>query len=461
MSITVSSVFDAPIDEVFAWHERPGALLRLAPPWQPVRVANEAANLRDGRAVLKLPGGLRWTAPHQDYASPREFVDELVGLPLRWRHRHEFIAEGATRTRLTDHVDTPVPAALLRGMFAYRHRQLADDLAVQRSMAQLRAAPLTVAVTGSSGLIGTALTALLTTGGHRVIRLVRRDAASNDERRWDPRHPDPGLLEGVDAVVHLAGESIAGRFTESHMHDIRESRVEPTRRLAELVASAPQRPAFVCASAIGYYGPDRGDELLDETAARGTGFLAGVVAEWEDAAAPAREAGIRVVHVRTGIVQSPRGGALRLMRPLFVAGLGGRLGDGKQWMAWIDLDDLCDIYLRALVDDALDGVLNAVAPAPVRNSEYTQTLARVLRRPARLPVPPFGPRLLLGKEGAREVAMAGQRVLPTRLADMAHSFRRPTLEQCLRHQLGRLPLSGGPTTDYGDASFGPQREATS
>jgi uncharacterized protein (TIGR01777 family) len=461
MSITVSSVFDAPIDEVFAWHERPGALLRLAPPWQPVRVASEAGNLRDGRAVLRLPGGLRWTAQHQDYAPPNEFADELVGLPLRWRHRHEFRAEGANRTRLTDHVDTPVPAALLRGMFAYRHRQLADDLAVQHVMAQLRGAPLTVAVTGSSGLIGSALTALLTTGGHRVIRLVRRAAQGEDERQWDPNSPHTDLLDGVDAVVHLAGESIAGRFTSAHMRDVRQSRVEPTRRLAELAAAAAQRPAFICASAVGYYGPDRGDESLDETAARGTGFLADVVADWEDAAAPARQSGVRVVHVRTGIVQSPRGGALRLMRPLFAAALGGRLGDGKQWMAWIDLDDLCDIYLRALVDDTVDGVLNAVAPNPVRNSEYTRTLAHVLRRPAVLPVPPFGPRLLLGKEGAREVALAGQRVLPDRLTALGHSFRRPRLEDCLRHQLGRLPLSGELATDYGGASFGPQREASS
>jgi hypothetical protein len=177
---------------------------------------------------------------------------------------------------------------------------------------------------------------------------------------------------------------------------------------------------------------------LDEAADRGAGFLADVVADWERATSAAVGAGVRVVNVRTGIVQSPRGGSLQLLRRLFALGLGGRLGDGQQWTPWIDLDDLTDIYLRALVDDRLAGAVNAVAPDPVRNSEYTRTLGRVLRRPAVLPVPPFGPRLLLGAEGAREVAFAGQRVEPKALDAVAHRFRRPTLESCLRHQLGRL-----------------------
>jgi hypothetical protein len=438
VSITVSQVVDAPLEEVFAWHERPGALARLAPPWQPVRVAAEADNLRDGRAVLVLPGRLRWVAQHRDCTPGREFTDELVGLPLRWRHRHEFNAEGPQRTRVTDRVDTPVPAGMLRAMFAYRHTQLADDLAVHDEMSRLHDGPLTVAVTGASGLIGTALCALLTTGGHRVIRLVRHDPQGSGERRWDTERPAADLLAGVDAVVHLAGESIAGRFTEKHKRAVLDSRVGPTRRLAELVAAAPHRPVFASSSAIGGYGADRGDELLDEDAARGADFLADVVAQWEAATAPAADAGARVVNVRTGIVQSPRGGALQLLRPLFGLGLGGRLGTGRQWTSWIDLDDLADIYLRALVDERVRGPVNAVAPEPVRNSEYTKTLARVLRRPAVLPVPPFGPRLLLGAEGAREVALAGQRVVPARLAALEHRFRRPTLEACLRHQLGRV-----------------------
>lgn len=295
---------------------------------------------------------------------------------------------------------------------------------------------LTVAVTGSSGLVGQALHSLLGISGHQVLRLVRRAPASPDERRWRPDDPAPDLLDGVDALVHLAGESIAGRFTEAHKRAVRDSRVGPTRKLAELVArDGPQ--TFVSASAIGYYGADRGDAELTEDAERGDGFLADVVTEWEAATSPAAAVGARVVTVRTGIVQSPRGGTLQLLRPLFLAGLGGRLGSGAQWMSWIDLDDLVEIYLRALLDTSLAGPVNATAPEPVRNREYTGILGRVLRRPTLLPVPPFGPRLLLGAEGARELALASQRVVPHRLLTIGHEFRRPGLEQCLRYQLNR------------------------
>jgi uncharacterized protein (TIGR01777 family) len=238
-------------------------------------------------------------------------------------------------------------------------------------------------------------------------------------------------------VIHLAGASIGGRFTAERKHEIRTSRIQPTRRLAELAASRPDLRAFVTASAIGIYGPDRGDEVLTEASPRGDGFLADVVAGWEDAATPAAAAGIRTVQVRTGIVQTPRGGMLRLLSPLFEAGLGGRLGDGKQWLAWIALDDLLDIYRRAVLDEALSGPVNAVAPEPVRNTDYTRTLAAVLRRPAVLPVPGFGPRLLLGDEGAREIAQASQYVLPERLTGAGHRFRQPELTGALRHLFGR------------------------
>ncbi|MGH8960572.1 MAG: TIGR01777 family oxidoreductase [Jatrophihabitantaceae bacterium] len=439
MGIQATAVVPFPIEETFAWHERRGALQRLVPPWQPLRVQREPDNLRDGRAELRLPGGLVWIAQHRDYQPPHQFADRLSNLPLPWRHTHRFEAVGSEQTRVIDQVDTPVPASALRSTFAYRHRQLADDLAVARAAEQLRPAPLTVAITGSSGLVGTALSALLGVCGHRVIRLVRRATSAPDERPWNPAAPDPAMLAGIDAVVHLAGASIAGRFTDDHRRAIRDSRVEPTRRLAELIAAQPTGPdTLICASAIGYYGPDRGDELLDEDAERGDGFLADVVTAWEGATTPASAAGIRVAHIRTGIVQSPRGGALRLQRPLFAAALGGRLGDGRQWTSWIDLDDLTDIYLRAVLDTALAGPVNAVSPQPVRNEDYTATLARVLRRPALLPVPAAGPRLLLGRQGAREVALAGQLVIPARLTSTGHSLRRPQLEDCLRHQLGHL-----------------------
>lgn len=449
MGLIYSSVVDAPRDEVFAWHARPGAFTRLAPPWSPMRLVCETDSLQDGRATLALPGRLRWVAEHQAdaYDPPKRFVDEigsdgLASLParlaVRWRHTHDFEEVGDRQTRVIDRVDTPVPESALRTMFAYRHRQLADDLAAHGHAVKRGMTPTTVAVTGASGLVGTALTAFLSTGGHRVIRLVRHTPDTDDQRLWDPDDPDPRLLDGVDAVIHLAGASIAGRFSDKHRKAIRDSRIGPTRRLAQLVARSGAG-IFVCASAIGLYGYDRADETLTERSDRGDGFLADVVADWEDATRPAQQSGTRVVQVRTGIVQSPRGGTLRLLRPLFSVGLGGRLGDGRQWLSWIGIDDLVDVYHRALWDKELAGPVNAVAPHPVRNTEYTRTLAQVLRRPAALPVPPLGPQVLLGAQGARELALASQRVSAARLGEAGHRFRQPDLDSALRHLLGRTP----------------------
>ncbi|QBS40938.1 TIGR01777 family oxidoreductase [Nocardia sp. CS682] len=446
MGIECSSVVAAPRSEVFEWHARPGAFARLAPPWQPVSVLAEADSLADGRAVLGLPGGLRWVAKHDParYDPPQRFVDRIAvdglgslpaGLLLRWRHTHDFEVVDDTHTRVVDRVESPVPAFTLRPMFDYRYRQLADDLAAHADAARAGFAAKTIAVTGASGLVGSALTAFLSTGGHTVLRLVRH-APQAGERQWNPDDPAPDLLDGVDAVVHLAGASIAGRFTDEHKQAIVDSRIGPTEQLARLAARAGV-PTFVSASAIGYYGYDRGDDRLPEDASRGDGFLADVVDAWEAATSAAADGGVRVVKVRTGIVQSPRGGTLRLLRPLFATGLGGRIGDGEQWLSWIGIDDLVDIYHRALWDNSVSGPVNAVAPQPVRNSEYTHVLAGVLRRPALLPVPEFGPALLLGGQGARELAAESQRVVPAVLDKAGHRFRTPDLASALKHLLGR------------------------
>ena len=448
MGIEHESHLDHPVDTVWDWHARPGAMPRLVPPWQPMTVVREAESLADGVAVLGLPGGLRWVARHDPsaYVPRSRFVDELsaqgpASWPARlvgsWRHTHTFADVGG-RTRMHDRVETIVPEAALRSTFVYRHRQLADDLASHRDAADAGLGPSVIAMTGSSGLVGSALSAFLTTGGHRVIRLVRRAAQGDDERTWDPQNPDPDLLSGVDAVIHLAGASIAGRFTEAHRAAIRDSRIEPTRKLAVAATAAPDGPrVFISASAVGVYGYDRGDTPLTEDSSRGGGFLADVVTDWEAATAPAVDAGLRVVTVRTGIVQAAAGGTLRLLRPLFAAGLGGRLASGRQWLAWGGLDDLLDVYHRALYDERLTGPVNAVGPEPVRNSEYTAALASVLHRPAVLPVPALGPRVLLGEQGARELAEASQRVLPAKLTALGHRFRHPDVGDALAHQLGR------------------------
>lgn len=298
--------------------------------------------------------------------------------------------------------------------------------------------PATVAISGASGLVGTALTRALASAGHGVVRLVRRDPRGERERRWEPHAPAVDLLDGVDAVVHLAGASLFGRFTRAHKRAVRASRVGPTTELARVAARARPGPrAFVSASAVGYYGNDRGDEVLTEESRRGEGFIAETVAAWEAATLPAAEVGVRVVNVRTGVVQSPKGGPLRIYLPLFRLGLGFRVGDGSQLLPWIDLDDLVGVYQLALREARLSGPVNAVAPEVVSGAEYTRTLARVLNRPAPFVVPRFATRLVLGPEGSRELPEVDQRVVPAKLLALDHEFRFGELELSLSHQLGR------------------------
>lgn len=297
-----------------------------------------------------------------------------------------------------------------------------------------------VAVTGSSGFLGSAFVSSLSAGGHRVIPLVRREVRpGEDALRWDPVSgaiASPGSAI-ADAVVHLAGESIAGgRWTAAKKQRIRESRVDATRRLTDTLTRLAKPPAvLVCASAIGYYG-HRGDEVLTEESRPGAGFLADVGREWEAASAAAILRGIRVVTLRIGIVLSPAGGALAKMLTPFRLGLGGVIGGGAQWMSWIALDDVIGALRHALGTDALRGPVNAVAPAPVTNAEFTRTLGRVLRRPTLVPMPAFAARLALG-EMADELLLSSQRVLPARLLASGFAFRYPTLEGALRHELGR------------------------
>lgn len=438
MSVRFESVLPHPQRQVFTWHERPGAFTRLSPPWHPTKIISEADSLDGGRGVIRLPLGLRWVAQHSHYDPPHQFVDDLTSLPLPWHHEHRFEAISPNETRMIDTLKTPVPTRFVRKMFRYRHTQLRDDLAAQEVLSRFESGSLKVAITGSSGLVGSALSAYLGTAGHQVIRLVRYPTNHPLERQWEPLDPDPAIFEGVDAVVHLAGASIAGRFCQHHKAQIRESRIEPTYRLAQAVAAAGDAKVLVTASAVGLYGFDEGPLPLDESMGMGQGFLAQVVADWEAAAEPAESAGLRVVKVRTGLALSPKGGLLRLLYPLFLAGGGGRLGDGSSWMSWIDLDDLTDIYAHALVDENLEGPVNAVAPNPVDNREFTKVLARVVRRPAIAHVPRPVLSLVAGRETVQEIVCASQLVVPEVLLDNGFAFRRPSLEASLRHQLGRF-----------------------
>jgi uncharacterized protein (TIGR01777 family) len=285
-------------------------------------------------------------------------------------------------------------------------------------------------------MIGTALAAHAGRE-HEIVRLVRSTPARAGEYRWDPLagEVDRAALAGVEGIVHLAGETVAGRWTESKKRRIRDSRVLGTRALATAAAAAGARPrVMVCASAIGYYG-DRGDERLTEDSPPGEGFLAEVVQEWEAAAEPARAAGIRVVNLRFGIVQSAKGGALRTQLPLFRLGLGGRVGSGRQYVSWVAIDDVVRAIEHALGSERLSGPANVTAPDPVTNAEYARALGRVLHRPALLPAPGPAVRLVLGEFGGE--VLDGQRVMPARLLADGFGFAYPELEAALRHVLSR------------------------
>lgn len=294
-----------------------------------------------------------------------------------------------------------------------------------------------VLVSGSSGLVGSALMPVLSKKGHVVLRLVRTKAKSSEEVEWDPASGkvDAGGLEGLDVVVHLAGDNIAsGRWTAEKKRRIRDSRVDGTKLLSESIQKLARPPkVFACASAIGYYG-DRGEEVLREDSAPGSNFLAGVCRDWEAVGQPAANHGIRVVHLRFGVILSPKGGALQKMLFPFRMGAGGKVGSGKQYMSWISLDDAVGAIEHALSKESLSGPVNVVAPGPVTNSEFTKVLGRVLSRPTVFPMPALIARLAFG-EMADELLLSSTRVEPLKLLACGYAFQHADLEGALRHLL--------------------------
>lgn len=449
-----SSIINAPRNTLFSWHTSPGAFQRLAPPWQPTVVVGTTGRPPEPGAEVRLrvkvgPVWRRWTAVHGDWAPGEWFTDRQVRGPFAsWHHTHRFDAKDDQTTRLSDIVDYTLPLGRASSigrsyarnsidrMFEYRHRVTASDIAWHQ---HYRVTPIRVAMTGSTGLVGSALTAFLRGGDHQVTQLCRRPTAGPDTSVWntDSQTWPVSAFDGVDAVVHLAGENIAGgRWTTARKRRIRDSRVDGTRRLCETLAALPSPPAtLVTASAIGVYG-DRSDEPVDESSAPGVGFLPEVCQAWEAATAPARDRGIRVVHLRLGIVLTPAGGALKRLVLPFTLGVGGVVGTGDQSMSWIALDDVLGSVLHVLADDTVVGPVNVVAPTPVTNRVFTKTLGRVLRRPTALPVPSRALRVLLG-EMADGLLLTGASVEPTRLTRSGFRFAYPALENALRHLLGR------------------------
>ena len=481
-----------PRAEVFSWFTKPGALVRLTPSFFGAVLAEPSDGINPGSTAAMgggAPGGigmwlgsaagsvrgllpsalagkswtrpeLRWDALHTELVPDSSFTDVMDKGPLAsWTHQHRF-SDGPEpgTTVMVDEVRYELPA-LARGewarkrmdaelvrMFAFRERQLLADLAFHAA----HSGPArTIAVSGASGLVGRQVCALLGGGGHTVFKLVRRAPQAADEIFWDP---DGGMVDAdalaqCDAVVHLAGHPIGGRFTDANKEAIRQSRILGTRLLAKTLAGLASdgvQRTLVAGSAVGYYGADPhtataleqgGPRPLVEEDPPGTDFLATVCQDWEASCEPAAQAGVRVVNVRTGIVLSAGGGVLQRLLPLYLAGAGGPLGDG-QWQSWIGIDDIAGLFAHAVMTPTLEGPVNGVAPEPVTAEEFAHTLGGVLRRPAKLKVPAAGPRLLLGTQGAAELALASQRASSAKAQKYGYRFRHTSLEAALRHILG-------------------------
>jgi len=445
-----TSFYDAPPSDLFAWHLRPGAFERLGPPWQDLRIIERTGTVRDGDTVeleIKVgPVPVRWKARHEGFEEGRQFCDVQERGPFaEWTHTHRFEpSDGGCL--MIDRVEYRLPSAgavlfgrkvrdNLERLFAFRHERLRRDLQRHRVYSKH---PMRVAVAGASGLVGTALSAFLSTGGHEVVRLVRNEPAGKDEIRWNPSagRLDPASMEEFDAVICLSGVNIAeGRWTEKRRDSILESRKGTAGLLSRTMAELEQPPrVFLCASAVGYYDLESTGPQTEEDG-KGDGFLADVCEEWEAACRPARNAGIRVVNMRFGPVLTPAGGVLAKTLPVFRMGLGGVLGSGEQGFSWIGLDDLLGAVLLLMTREDVEGPVNVTAPNPVTNAEFTHTLGHVLRRPALFWVPSTIVRGAFGDMG-EEMLLKGSFVHPERLIDAGFTFLEPDLEGALRWEMG-------------------------
>lgn len=443
-------------EEVYAWHLRPGAFERLSPPWQYTRVIERSGDVEHGGTLVFAyhsgPLRGRWVAVHQDVEPGRRFTDRQLHGPFEeWEHTHSFIPEGRDRSVIEDHIEFRLPlgaagdvfggmpaSRFLERLFRFRHERTLADLT--RHAAYAAEPRLRVGITGATGLIGTQLVAFLESGGHTVARIGRGIPEHPGDIMWNPAAGKlaAASIEDLDAVVHLAGENTGRRWSGAHKERIMASRRQSTALLAGTIAAMKRPPrALLSASAVGYYGGDRGDAVLTEAAAPGSDFLAEVCREWEAPLAATSRAGIRVVPMRFGVVLTAAGGALGRMLPAFRAGAGGPFGSGKQWLSWISLDDLVGIVTGLLFAETIDGALNVTSPSPLTNREFVKTLGRVLRRPAVVPLPAGAVRAMFGEMG-EVMLLGGQRVVPERLDKAGFVFRYPELEAALRVELGRL-----------------------
>ncbi len=448
------SRIEASARDVFQWHAMPGAFERLNPPWEPVQILDRRGGIRDGdRTILEMHMGpirTKWIAEHRNYVEELQFQDVQISGPFaHWEHTHLFEPDGENACFLEDRIMYKLPMGALgkalgaaytqnklRRMFLYRHRQTRQDL---ETLSRYPRESSTILISGSTGLLGTALIPFLQTAGHSIKRLIRNSSPRfPDSIVWNPSAgiENEKELEECDTVIHLAGENISGRWNKEKKRKIYESRVQGTRMICDTLARLDQPPqTFICASAIGYYG-DRKDEILFEHTKPGNDFLAQVCQDWENASQPAVERGIRVVHMRIGVVLTPLGGALKQMLFPFQLGLGGVIGSGEQYVSWISVDDLISAIYHVMKRKDIHGVVNAVAPNPVTNRSLTKILGKTVNRPTLFPLPAIAVEPIFGEMG-KALLLSSARVQPERLLDTNFTFRHPDLETALRHMLGK------------------------
>lgn len=422
-----------------------------------MRVTKEPGSIQDGASItlaLPLLGPLKipWLLIHRDYRESEQFCDEQVSGPFRsWKHTHSFIPLGPSSCLMRDSILFELPRGTsflaplfereLRRLFYFRHAVLKNDLSLHSRFKST--ARKTILISGSSGFIGTALCAFLSTAGHTVIRLVRAAPSAANERSWDPERGelDPAVFDGVDVVIHLGGEGLLSkRWTAEFKERIVSSRVKSSFLLCHAISNLPRKPEVVLmASATGFYG-DTGDTITDELSPAGSGFLAETSHAWELSASRALNDTTRLVSLRIGTVLNPRGGALKEMLPVFKLGAGGPLGSGKQFVSWIALQDLLGIIEHSIFTQSVRGPINVVAPEPVRNREFAIALGRALRRPAFIPTPAPLLRLMFG-EVADAALLSSCRVVPTKALESGYVFQFADLLDAIRFECGISPGS--------------------
>ncbi|MEM9481376.1 MAG: TIGR01777 family oxidoreductase [Verrucomicrobiota bacterium] len=447
---------EASAGDLFDWHTRPCALNRLTPPWENVKTVEALPALRNGaRTTMEVRTGpikQRWTAELQNVEEGKQFVDVQVNGPFaEWLHRHRFVRKGKSTSVLLDEITYRLPLGFvgqflggrfvkkrLERTFRYRHRVTADDVARLKEPLFSEVSKKRILVSGGKGLVGDSLSPLLKSFGHTVLTLTRNPTSENDVG-WDLENGTIDLAAAgqIDALIHLAGENIAGgRWTKKRMDRIFYSRKNGTRLLADTIARMENPPQVVVSASGTNYYQSTPLNVHNEESPIGTSFLSEVCREWEGQWWPAEEAGIRVTKLRIGAVLSPAGGMLGKLLPLFLAGGGGPVGDGKQRLSWIAIDDLVDILHRAVLDKRFEGPVNVTTPHWVTNADFGKTLGRVVRRPSFLPAPAFALRAAFGQL-ADEALLADVAVEPAKLKEFEYPFRFPKLEEALCHLLGR------------------------